>query len=46
VVRRREKAQDDARSVAQTIDDAEARVREVVPSARLIFLEPDIARTP
>jgi divalent metal cation (Fe/Co/Zn/Cd) transporter len=33
----------DARSVAQAIDDAEARVRDVVPSARLIFLEPDMS---
>ncbi|RLK61065.1 cation diffusion facilitator family transporter [Actinokineospora cianjurensis] len=31
--------------VAQAIDDAEARVRNAVPSARLIYLEPDLYRT-
>ncbi|OLR90423.1 cation diffusion facilitator family transporter [Actinokineospora bangkokensis] len=31
--------------VAQAIDDAEARVRAAVPSARLIYLEPDLYRT-
>jgi len=30
--------------VARAIDDAEARVRSVVPSARLIYLEPDLDR--
>jgi divalent metal cation (Fe/Co/Zn/Cd) transporter len=35
-----------ARDVAEAIDAAEARVRAAVPIARLIFLEPDIARTP
>ncbi|MBM7770041.1 cation diffusion facilitator family transporter [Actinokineospora baliensis] len=30
--------------VAQAIDDAEARVRAAVPSARLIYLEPDLYR--
>jgi cation diffusion facilitator family transporter len=30
--------------VAATIDAAEARVREAVPSARVIYLEPDCAR--
>ncbi len=30
--------------VAQAINEAEARVRAAVPDARLIFLEPDIAR--
>jgi cation diffusion facilitator family transporter len=33
-----------ARDVAEAIDAAEIRVREAVPIARLIFLEPDIAR--
>jgi cation diffusion facilitator family transporter len=31
--------------VARTIDDAEARVRSAVPSARLIYLEPDLDRS-
>ncbi|SER83797.1 cation diffusion facilitator family transporter [Actinokineospora terrae] len=31
--------------VAQAIDDAEARVRNAVPAARLIYLEPDLYRT-
>jgi cation diffusion facilitator family transporter len=35
-----------ARDVATAIDDAEVRVRKAVPIARLIFLEPDIAREP
>jgi cation diffusion facilitator family transporter len=30
--------------IATTIDDAEARVREALPSARVIYLEPDIYR--
>ena len=30
--------------VAQTIDDAETRIREAVPIARVIYLEPDIDR--
>jgi divalent metal cation (Fe/Co/Zn/Cd) transporter len=33
-----------ARDVAEAIDLAERRVRDTVPMARLIFLEPDIAR--
>ena len=33
-----------AREVAEAIDAAEVRVRAAVPIARLIFLEPDIAR--
>ncbi len=33
-----------AKEVAEAIDLAEARVRRAVPIARLIFLEPDIAR--
>ncbi|HXV92355.1 MAG TPA: cation transporter, partial [Pseudonocardia sp.] len=32
-------------SVAQAIDDAEARVRAQVPDARVIYLEPDLDRT-
>jgi cation diffusion facilitator family transporter len=32
-------------SVAAAIDDAEQRVRAVVPQARIIFLEPDLDRT-
>jgi divalent metal cation (Fe/Co/Zn/Cd) transporter len=31
--------------VAQAIDDAELRVRNKVPNARLIYLEPDLDRT-
>jgi cation diffusion facilitator family transporter len=31
--------------VAQAIDDAELRVRNAVPNARLIYLEPDLDRT-
>ena len=34
----------DGQDIASTVDDAEARVRDVVPSARLIYLEPDIYR--
>lgn len=32
--------------VAVEIDAAEARIREAVPAARLIYLEPDLDRTP
>jgi cation diffusion facilitator family transporter len=32
--------------VARAIDAAEARVREVEPTARVIYLEPDLDRTP
>ncbi len=32
--------------VAQIINDAEARVRSAVPAARVIYLEPDLDRTP
>jgi cation diffusion facilitator family transporter len=32
--------------VAQVIDEAEARVRGAVPAARIIYLEPDLDRTP
>jgi cation diffusion facilitator family transporter len=31
--------------VAREIDEAEARVREAVPAARMIYLEPDLERT-
>ncbi|WP_415856925.1 cation diffusion facilitator family transporter [Sinomonas sp. G460-2] len=31
-------------SIARAIDDAEARIRSAVPSARVIYLEPDIPR--
>ncbi|MGL5857460.1 MAG: cation diffusion facilitator family transporter [Angustibacter sp.] len=37
-------ATDSAAQVAQAIDDAERRVREAVPIARVIYLEPDIRR--
>ena len=36
---------DTAAAVAQAIDDAEARIREAEPIARVIYLEPDIRRT-
>jgi cation diffusion facilitator family transporter len=32
--------------VAQAIDEAEARVREAVPEARVMYLEPDLDRSP
>jgi cation diffusion facilitator family transporter len=32
--------------VAKAIDDAELRVRSKIPTARLIYLEPDLDRTP
>ena len=35
----------DGRDIAATIDDAEARVRRALPSARMIYLQPDIHRT-
>ena len=34
------------RDVAQAIDEAELRVRTAVPAARVIYLEPDLDRTP
>jgi cation diffusion facilitator family transporter len=34
----------DGQDIAATIDDAEARVRRVLPTARIIYLEPDIYR--
>lgn len=36
---------DTAASVARTIDDAEARIRGAVPTARWIYVEPDLERT-
>jgi cation diffusion facilitator family transporter len=39
-------AQRMACDVARIIDDAEVRVRSAVPIARVIYLEPDIDRTP
>jgi cation diffusion facilitator family transporter len=38
------RADDDAVDIAATIDDAEARVRAAVPTAKIIYLEPDIYR--
>ena len=35
----------DGAEIAATIDDAEERVRHALPSARLIYLEPDIYRS-
>ncbi|MFI0780271.1 cation diffusion facilitator family transporter [Streptomyces sp. NPDC021212] len=35
---------DSAAEVARAIDEAEARIREAVPIARVIYLEPDILR--
>ncbi|MFI1911601.1 cation diffusion facilitator family transporter [Nocardia sp. NPDC020380] len=32
--------------IATAIDDAEARVRQAVPAARVIYIEPDLYRTP
>ena len=37
---------DTAAQVAQSINDAERRIREAVPIARVIYLEPDLDRTP
>ena len=39
-------ARDTAEQIAAAIDAAEARVRAVVPIATLIYLEPDVRRTP
>ncbi|SLJ82618.1 cation transporter [Mycobacteroides abscessus subsp. abscessus] len=36
----------DIAAVAAAIDGAEARVRAAVPAARIIYLEPDLYRTP
>jgi cation diffusion facilitator family transporter len=35
---------DTAASIAHAIDEAEARIRQAVPEARVIYLEPDIRR--
>ena len=35
---------DTAEGIARGIDAAEQRIREAVPSARVIYLEPDIRR--
>ncbi|WP_120522243.1 cation diffusion facilitator family transporter [Arthrobacter celericrescens] len=37
-------AADTGESIAKAIDDAEGRIRAAVPMARVIYLEPDIAR--
>jgi hypothetical protein len=37
-------ADEQAADVAATIDDAEARVRAAVPTAKVIYLEPDVYR--
>jgi cation diffusion facilitator family transporter len=39
-------AEDSAQSVATMIDDVEVRIRAAVPTARVIYVEPDIARDP
>ena len=36
--------EDEGADIAATIDDAEARVRAAVPTAKIIYLEPDIYR--
>jgi len=38
-------AEDDGADIAATIDEAERRVRQVLPTARIIYLEPDIYRS-
>lgn len=38
-------AQDTGHEIAEEINDAEKRVRAAVPSARIIYLEPDLRRT-
>jgi divalent metal cation (Fe/Co/Zn/Cd) transporter len=37
-------AHDEGSDIVATIDDAEARVRAAVPTAKVIYLEPDIYR--
>ena len=32
--------------LAKAVDDTEARLRDAVPAAKLIYIEPDVARTP
>ncbi|SHI59800.1 cation diffusion facilitator family transporter [Nocardiopsis flavescens] len=39
-------AEDDARRVTAAIDEAERRIREVVPIATVIYIEPDLPRSP
>ena len=34
----------DVPGLAQAIDEAEVRIREAVPQARVIYIEPDVAR--
>ncbi len=34
----------DLQTIANAIDAVEARIREAVPAARLIYLEPDLLR--
>ena len=36
----------DVRGLADAIDDAEVRIRDAVPDARVIYIEPDIMRSP
>jgi divalent metal cation (Fe/Co/Zn/Cd) transporter len=36
----------DAEGVARTIDRAEERIREVVPIAKMIYIEPEIREAP
>ena len=38
------RADEYAADIAATIDDAEARVRAAVPTAKVIYLEPDVLR--
>ncbi|MFL1427832.1 MULTISPECIES: cation diffusion facilitator family transporter [unclassified Nocardiopsis] len=38
-------AQDEAARVARAINEAEARIREAVPIARMIYIEPDLDRS-
>jgi divalent metal cation (Fe/Co/Zn/Cd) transporter len=37
-------AEDDARRVTRAIDEAERRIREAVPIAKIIYIEPDLLR--
>jgi hypothetical protein len=37
-------ADDHGDTIAATIDQAEARIRAAVPTARLVYLEPDVYR--
>jgi divalent metal cation (Fe/Co/Zn/Cd) transporter len=40
------KASASAQDIAEVINAAETSIREAVPVARVIYLEPDIARVP